>query len=119
VAYVLQFWGTWCTPCVAEMPELHALWQRYGGPDFQMVSLSVEDSREAVERFRKDLWPMPWLHVVLEGEAGREIVDLLEVTSYPTTILVGRSGVIVSLKDPDEGLAKDVETLLGLAGESG
>ena len=111
VAYVLVFWGTWCPPCVAAMPDLQSLWQRYGGPKFQIVSLSVGDTAESVQRFRKELWSMPWLHVVLEGDLEKRVLEHFEVTSYPTTILVDRDGTIVSLKDADEGLDEAVADL--------
>lgn len=111
--YLLHFWGTWCAPCVAEMPKLHALWQKHGGTEFQILSLAKRDSPETVQRFRKELFSMPWLHVVLEGEAGQDTLELFEITATPTTILVDRVGTIVSLERVGPELERVVSTLVG------
>lgn len=45
---LINFWATWCPPCVAEMPALDTLQGRLGGPDFQVVAISLDRGGKAV-----------------------------------------------------------------------
>src|SRR5262245_50864984 len=49
---LLNFWATWCPPCVSEMPSLDALRKRLEGPDFQVLAVSVDEAGwGAIDRF--------------------------------------------------------------------
>src|SRR5512145_1789124 len=51
---VVDFWATWCTPCVQEMPQLAALHERWKSrTDVILLSLNVSDEKAAVEAFLK------------------------------------------------------------------
>lgn len=99
---LFDFWGTWCAPCIGEMPHLHEAWERFGGgesegrADFHLVSIAADDV-EKVREFRDGDWPMPWSHVVVPH--GDDIFETFEVTHFPMAILVDPRGSIVAVDD--------------------
>ncbi len=97
--YLLDFWGSWCLPCVREMPLLHELYDRYSESGFEIVSVAVFDTPESVARFQSKGFPMPWQHgYIPEGDwETREATQArFEFTGYPSAILVGPDGVILA-----------------------
>ena len=96
--YMLDFWGTWCGPCVADMPDLHEAYEKFSQHGFQILSVSVHDeSPEKVRAFRRDKWPMPWLHgFVSEDEAEELVSNYFGVSGFPTLALVAPDGKIVA-----------------------
>ena len=48
---VLNFWATWCPPCIEEMPSLNRFAERYQGKGIQVIGLSVDENAEAYQEF--------------------------------------------------------------------
>jgi len=88
---LINFWATWCAPCVAEMPELQDLYREYGDKvDFYFVT---NEQPETVNFFlEKKGFDLP---VFLQ--LGRS-PKVLESSSLPTTYLLSKSGEIVMRK---------------------
>ena len=86
----LNFWGTWCGPCVAEMPDIQKL-QDTMGDSIQIVGIGVRDTRvqelQFIRRYR-----YTWTFVL---DAAGEARSTYEVTSYPTSLFLDAKGVIV------------------------
>jgi thiol-disulfide isomerase/thioredoxin len=93
VVYLIDVWATWCTPCMAEMPNLHEAYERYGDRGFEILSVAVEDTRDAIAEFRTGRWPMPWLHT-LHGMHDEALAPF-EIQMIPRGILVDQNGTIV------------------------
>ncbi|MFB6229676.1 MAG: TlpA family protein disulfide reductase [Salinibacter sp.] len=92
---LLDFWATWCGPCVEELPTLRKADSTYGGEDFAILSLSFDRSRSTVTGFLKN-HEMPWKHAFAEGGFRSTLADQFEVTGLPKPILVGPDGRIVT-----------------------
>jgi len=93
--YVLiDAWGTWCHPCVVEIPYLEAAYSRFKDKNFTIYSIA-HDAPETVKRFRDNSkYKMPWLHSVFRQYDP--VISLLEISGYPTHILVSPTGEILS-----------------------
>lgn len=108
---MLDFWATWCGPCISEMPYIHEAFEKYLGDGFTILSLSFDLEPEDVGRFRSEGdWPMPWLHVFVEQGAESELAHSLDVVNIPRAILIGRDGTILATNESLRGDRLD-ETL--------
>jgi thiol-disulfide isomerase/thioredoxin len=87
---LLNIWATWCAPCRREMPTLDRLQATLGGPDFQVVALSIDrQGLPVVQEFYDELGlgTLP-IYVDQSGKAQRA----LSVLGVPTTLLLDREG---------------------------
>jgi thiol-disulfide isomerase/thioredoxin len=104
-SYVLiDFWGTWCPPCLVEMPVLHEGWETHKDNGLKILSLSLDPSVEEVEKFRADnKWEMPWLQALVPAAMDSEQkfkegpAKDFRLTGLPTYVLIDPQGQIVSL----------------------
>lgn len=97
--YLIDFWGVWCGPCLAEMPQLHKAYEMYKKRGFTILSLSCDPSPEKVEEFRRTRWPMPWLNGFLtncyKNREQNDLVTSFEVVGFPSSVLIGRDGTVL------------------------
>ena len=92
---LLDFWGTWCKPCIAIIPELVDIHQRY--PKLNLVSVAVEGSMDDLPKLKKltKELNMDWTHVCqLHGDTA-SVASSFDVSSFPTTIIIDPAGRIV------------------------
>jgi len=94
--YLIDFWAVWCAPCRAEMPNLHAMYKEFKSDKFDILSLSFDPKVTAVDKYRKDTWPMPWLHTFVEKGFKNDLSKRFEVMGIPKPILVNAKGVIIA-----------------------
>ena len=112
---LVDFWATWCGPCVAEIPRMKRLYEKYRDRGFEIVGISIDDNLEALES-GLEKHQLPW--VVLADE-NRRIADQVTMGSrfaineVPRCILVGRDGKVISVETRGEKLEAELERLFG------
>ena len=86
---VLDFWATWCGPCVEELPQFQATVDRWADrPEVVFLAVSVDEDKDVVRRFmKKNEYDFP---VARDGEVD----DDFGVSALPTIVLIGREGRI-------------------------
>jgi peroxiredoxin len=94
---LLDFWATWCVPCVAETPDLKATHDTFGRDKrFVMISLSTDSDREALSKFVKAK-NLAWTQVFLGGDSPKDMVAKnYGVTLIPQIMLIGPDGKIIA-----------------------
>jgi thiol-disulfide isomerase/thioredoxin len=88
---LLDFWGTWCTPCKELTPELKNINNKLGD-SIQIISIAYDKNLDQVKKYIQDN-DMNWDHLYSEDRKG--IIDDLRVTSYPTFILINQKRKIL------------------------
>jgi thiol-disulfide isomerase/thioredoxin len=116
---MLDFWATWCGPCISEMPYMQKAFEKYSAEGFTILSLSFDLARDDVEKFRSEGdWPMPWLHVFVEQGAESEFATGMDVVNIPRAILIGRDGTILATNESLRGERLDETLSRVLRGEN-
>jgi peroxiredoxin len=89
---LVNFWATWCPPCLVEMPRLEKeVWQKYKSSDFQMVAIAREQTEEEVAAFRREhRFSFP-----LATDPEREVFSLFGTGGIPRSYVIAADGKIV------------------------
>jgi thiol-disulfide isomerase/thioredoxin len=88
---LLDFWATWCGPCIAEFPGLRELYGKTDRSRFEIVGI-VGDSRPANLTKAIEKYGISWPQILSDEIVG----EIYGVTGYPTTFLIDPEGVIVA-----------------------
>ena len=114
--YLLEVWATWCGPCINEMEFVHTVWETLGADEgpVSFVWVSVDTEPDQVRAFRRERWPMPWIHAHEPDEQA--LFDAWWFGGIPMPVLVDGEGRIVATTDALRGDALR-STLLEFTGE--
>lgn len=107
---LIDFWATNCPPCLAEFPKLKQLYADYHERGFEVLGLSLDDSREVVDAFQARA-QLPW-RLFVEAEQIRQARDKYRVRTIPSLFLVGRDGRIAQVDLKGNDLRQAVEQAL-------
>jgi cytochrome c biogenesis protein CcmG, thiol:disulfide interchange protein DsbE len=110
---ILNFWATWCKPCITEMPVLAKLAQRFGSRGLRVIAASVDEtaSREELAQFAEKL---PRAMEVWVGATMADI-ERMRVQGLPTTVIIDRAGSLIRVHHgaiPEGFLDDSLEELL-------
>ena len=90
---LIDFWATWCRPCVEVLPELRELVAELPADRFTLLAISVDEQLETVTAFR-EREPMPWTN--WHAGTDSDIVRAWDVRGFPTYVLVDEQGLILA-----------------------
>ena len=110
---LVDFWATWCGPCIAEMPNVLAAYEKYHDKGFEVVGISLDTDRDALETFLKEK-EIPWtiLYEEPQGQGWQHpLASYYGITGIPTVILVGRNGKVVTMDVRGEKLGEELGKL--------
>lgn len=105
---VLEFWATWCGPCLSAMPEVQALHERYAKDGVSVIAVTDQDRATVAPFVKNQGWTLP---IALDGE---KIVEDYRVRALPTTIVLAKDGTVAYKGSPD-GVEPAIRKALGLA----
>jgi len=87
---LVNFWGTFCPPCVDEMPSLQQLQRRMANKPFELLALSVDTSWEPVNRFMKE----NGFSLRVYADFDKQISTLYGTNMWPETYVVDKKGKV-------------------------
>lgn len=92
---LIDFWATWCGPCFGELPNVIAAYEKYHAKGFEIIGISLDDNRGALESFLKEK-NMTWAQH-FDGQGWKnKLAKQYGISSIPATFLVDREGRIVA-----------------------
>jgi peroxiredoxin len=108
---LLDFWATWCGPCVAELPNVQKTYKNYHGKGFEIVGISLDSDEQKLKTFIKDK-EMPWVQYFDGKGWSNKLARQYGVSSIPATYLLDGEGKIIDSNLRGEALEKAVADAL-------
>lgn len=104
---LVDFWATWCGPCLRELPNVKANYKKYHEKGFEIVGISLDDDRDALEKLiesEKISWVNLFAAPVNGEPQNAPTAARYNITAIPTAILVDRDGKVISMNARGENL---------------
>lgn len=105
---LLDFWATWCGPCIAQMPAVKKLWQEYRSKDMVIIGISLDDDAAAWKRYIEKEG-IDWVHTGDGRGWDNAVAQTYRVTSIPRTFLIDKNGTIVGMNLSDAQLRTAID----------
>ena len=113
---LIDFWATWCGPCIAELPNVKQQFERYKDQGFDVVGVSLDTDKSRLVKFLEER-EIPWTNLFSEDAENtgwnHPLATHYGIMSIPATILVNQQGEVVSLSARGSELPRLLEELLG------
>ena len=94
---LLNFWASWCTGCRAEMPEFIKIQREYGGDNFTIVAVSVDNSPDKAMDFLRELEEETGSNInfIVLYDNGKKVIRKYKPIGMPSSYLIDREGKLI------------------------
>lgn len=95
--FILDFWASWCGPCIAAMPNLKDIYERYDKKGLEIIAISIDEDDSAWKKKLNQI-NMPWVNILFDKDkmSLNKLKEKYNFSAIPFSILVDKSGKIVS-----------------------
>jgi thiol-disulfide isomerase/thioredoxin len=107
---LIDFWATWCGPCMQEMPNVLKIYQEFHGKGLEIIGISLDEKRSALNQVIKKQ-NIPWPQYFDGKGWDNPIVQKFGIDSIPRMWLVNKKGMVVDL-DAMDGLEDKIERMI-------
>jgi thiol-disulfide isomerase/thioredoxin len=111
---LVDFWATWCGPCVKELPNVTRAYSQYHKQGFEIVSISLDSDRQRFKKFVRSK-RMTWYHVMDGGGWKTRLAGKYGINSIPRMYVLDPSGVCIAEnvrgRDLDSAIKRGLETV--------
>jgi len=107
---LLNFWGAWCGPCVARMPMMKRVAERFAGARFALIGINSDADRVSALRFVRAK-NISWRNVADGGPAG-PVASAWSVTHWPFVIIIAGDGRVAAVEPSDDAIVPTINELL-------
>ena len=87
---LLDFWATWCPPCIKEIPKLKKVYEKYKDQNFEIIGVSLDRTMPPLAAYVEDE-ALAWVHY---WDESRNVRNQYGVTAIPTAFLIDGEGII-------------------------
>ena len=108
---LIDFWATWCGPCVAELPNVKKAYEKLHPKGFEIVGISFDQSKDKLENFVKEE-KMPWPQYVDGKGWESKLGGNYGITAIPATFLLDKDGKLLAKNLRGDALDKALEKAL-------
>jgi len=115
---LVDFWATWCQPCLASFPELKTLYEKHKDKGFEIVGVNIDEELASVQEFmKKDA--LPWTVVRSVDANAPDAVGFkapfateIGVNAIPMVLIVDREGKTVAINLRENAFVEKIESLI-------
>jgi thiol-disulfide isomerase/thioredoxin len=107
---LVDFWATWCGPCVGEIPNIVEAHKKYHAKGFEVIGVSLDETNDAIVKFI-EARHLPWKCINVED--SKKLTQKYGVNLIPSPMLVGPDGRVVSLRARGPQLDRLLARLIG------
>ncbi|MEM1444091.1 MAG: TlpA disulfide reductase family protein, partial [Verrucomicrobiota bacterium] len=108
---LVDFWATWCGPCVAEMPHVIGTYKKYKEAGFEVIGISLDSDKAALDEFVAE-YEMAWPQYFDGKGWDNDLAKEFGIKGIPATFLIGKDGKIVASNLRGNALEEAVAGLL-------
>ncbi len=106
---LVDFWATWCGPCIREMPHVREMYDKLHDQGFEIVGISLDKDREALDTFLAE-HQLPW--ETLAGDDTQDLAEKYSVRGIPTMMVVDKEGKVLGVAHQVAALRPLIEKAL-------
>ncbi|WP_177207021.1 TlpA disulfide reductase family protein [Prevotella sp. KH2C16] len=107
---LIDFWASWCGPCIRELPNIKEVYAKYHTKGFEVISISLDDNKDkwvgAIKKYQ-----LPWLQLSSLKGWKCPVAKLYNVSAVPAMVLLDENGLIITDNARGEALEKEVSKL--------
>lgn len=113
---LVDFWATWCGPCIGELPNLKAMYDAYHDKGFEVVGISLDEDEDALRKFVAQR-ELKWVNLLDQNPENQgwsnPIARHYGINAIPAVILINQEGKVINLNARGEALQEELTKLLG------
>ena len=93
---LLDFWAVWCVPCVAEMPNIKAVYEKYHSKGFEVIGVSFGSDETVLREFIREN-QLLWRQIFAGEKQSSSVAQKYRIRGIPVQFLIGREGKVISV----------------------
>ena len=105
---LLDFWATWCKPCLEEIPSILRNYNKYHAQGFEVIAISADTSETALRSY-VEKHDLPWPQIY---GPDKNTLTTYGLRAFPTSFLIGKDGTIAAINPSGDYLESAIQTAL-------